>query len=256
MSIAVDPYSLMLGVYDEWSAHMTEDVPFYVRRASEVRGPVVELGAGHGRVAIPVALAGNDVIAVDVSDAMLTEGARRAAAAGVADRIEWVRADMRTFVARAPVELVTIPFRAFLHLLTTEDQLAALGAINASLAPGGRLVCNFFTPDPRKIAEYDGVRKPQTEFVDERGRRVEVWATNTNDPATQRLDIAAEHLVFDGDRLLAETGFTLELRMVYRYEFEHLLARAGFEVEALYGGFDEKPYESVDDEMIWVARKP
>ena len=255
MTLDVDPYSLMLDVYDAWSAHMTEDVPFYVKRALAADGPVVELGAGHGRVAIPVAQAGKDVIAVDSSSAMATEGARRAGMAGVADRMTWITADMRTFVATPTVDLVTVPFRSFLHLQTTADQLQALASIRTSLRSGGRLVLNFFTPDPDVQARVDGLRRLQAETTDERGRRVEVWATNLYDPATQGLRIEAEELVFDGERLLDQTAFTLNLRMIYRYEFEHLLARAGFEVEALYGGFDERPYERAGDEMVWVARK-
>lgn len=256
MTIDIDPYSVMLEVYDAWSAHMTEDVPFYVRRALDTEGPVLELAAGHGRVAIPVAHAGKDVIAVDRSSAMVTEGSRRAAMAGVADRMTWVTGDMRTFVAEQPVNLVYIPFRSFLHLHTIQDQLQALDAITRSLRPGGTLILNFFTPDPNVMARLDRARRLQTEFIDERGRRVEVWATNSYDAAAQRIRIDAEELVFQGETLVDETGFTLELRMIYRFEFEHLLARAGFEIEALYGGFDERPYSNVGDEMVWVARKP
>ena len=39
--------------YDEWSVHMTEDVAFYVGLACQAEGPLVELGIGNGRVAIP-----------------------------------------------------------------------------------------------------------------------------------------------------------------------------------------------------------
>src|SRR5205823_5162163 len=81
-------------------------VPFYVKRATAVTGPVVELGAGTGRIAIPIAGAGQDVIGVDISGAMLTEAARRAATEDVADKISFMEADMRTFVADPPVELV------------------------------------------------------------------------------------------------------------------------------------------------------
>ena len=43
--------------YEEWSAEMAEDVPFYVSLAREADGPLVELAIGNGRVAIPVARA-------------------------------------------------------------------------------------------------------------------------------------------------------------------------------------------------------
>lgn len=254
--ISLDPYAILVDFYDEWSAHMTDDVPFYVKKAGEVPGPIVELGVGHGRVAIPVAQAGQHVIGVDVSDAMLAEGRRRAAAAGVADRVSFLEGDMRTFVAEPPVHLVTIPFRAFGHLLTVEDQLAALTRVHRSLVPGGRLVFNLFTPDPQIVVALDRQRKLQAEFTDERGRRCQVHAIPEYSVAEQIVRVRAIFEVYEADRLLGSTETVLELRMMYQYEVRHLLERAGFEVEALYGGFDERPYGPGPDEMVWVARKP
>jgi hypothetical protein len=51
----VSGYDAFAPIYDAWAAHMTEDVPFYVSLAREADGPVVELAAGNGRIAVPVA---------------------------------------------------------------------------------------------------------------------------------------------------------------------------------------------------------
>ena len=254
--LTLDPYAVMVDFYDHWAEHMTDDVPFYVEEATRATGPVVELAAGSGRVTIPIAQAGQSVIAVDTSAAMLTECERRAAAAGVADRIDVVRGDMRTWVADRRVSLVMIPFRSFLHLLTTEDQLAALASANGSLLPGGRLIMNMFVPDPRVIAANDGQRRLQSDFVDERGRRCELWATTTYSGADQLATVRAVMEVYESGTLLDTVDCELRLRMVYRYEMEHLLARAGFEIEAAYGGFDRRPLDAASTEMIWIARKP
>ncbi|HVL32259.1 MAG TPA: class I SAM-dependent methyltransferase [Actinomycetota bacterium] len=256
--LSMDPYALMVDFYDEWSAHMTADIDFYVRKAAEARGPIVELGAGTGRVSIPLAAAGAQVIAVDNSDAMLVEGARRAAAAGLADRIRFVPGDMRTYVADPPVELVIIPFRSFLHLMTMEDQLSALDAIMRSLEPGGRLIMNVFTPDPALMVAYDGQRKLQASFVDERGRRNEIWSERHNDLASQTLHYSVTQEVYEGDAAVASATADawFELHMMYPFEMRHLLARAGFALEAMYGDFDERPYGPGPDEMIVIARKP
>ena len=254
--ITFDPYSILVDFYDQWAKPQKDDIPFYVKRATAVKGPVVELGAGTGRVAIPIARAGQDVVGVDLSGAMLTEASRRAAAEGVADKISFVEADMRTFVADPPVELVIVPFRGFLHLLTVEDQLAALRSIEASLVRGGRLVLNIFVPDPEVQVALNGRKTGHGEFVDERGRRCEMWGLPEYDVTSQLLHLRVGLDVYDGERLVdtIETGF--DLRAIYRYEFEHLLARAGLEVEALYGWFDERPLDGDAREQIWVARKP
>jgi ubiquinone/menaquinone biosynthesis C-methylase UbiE len=252
----VDPYLGFVGFYDEWTREVKGDVDFYVRRATAVPGPVIELGVGTGRVAIPTAAAGQRVIGVDVSAGMIAEARRRAAEAGVADRIAFAEADMRSFVAEAPVHLVTIPFRSFLHVETTEDQLRCLRNVARSLVSGGRLICNMFVPDPAFIAGQDRRRNLHSEFTDELGRRCEIWVTPIYDVTTQRVAIRVSVDAYDDGRLVDTTDHELHLRMIHRYEMEHLLARAGFEVESLYGDFDERPLDETCREMIWVARKP
>ena len=87
-----DPYLAFVGFYDAWTEGLIGDVDFYVRRAQAVRGPIVELGVGTGRIAIPTAEAGQSVIGVDVSPAMLAEARRRAALAGVSGKIAFAEA--------------------------------------------------------------------------------------------------------------------------------------------------------------------
>src|SRR5947199_1572298 len=99
--------------YEEWSAHMTADVPFYVGLAREADGPVVELAIGNGRVAIPVAQAtGKPVIGIDSSPAMLEQARVRAAEAGV--ELELREGDMRDLALEAPAALIYCPFRSLL----------------------------------------------------------------------------------------------------------------------------------------------
>lgn len=254
--MSTDPYLAFVGFYDVWTKDVEGDVAFYVRKALEATGPVVELGAGTGRIAIPTAKAGRDVIAVDLSRAMLNVARKRAADAGVADKITFVEHDMRDYVPPQPVELVTIPYRSFLHMATSEDQLACLASAHRSLQPGGRLILNMFVPDPAFVAGQDRRRNLHGEFTDEKGRRCELWVTPEYEVTTQNITIRATVEAYDGERLVETSESALYVRMVYRYEMEHLLARAGFDVEALYGDFDERPLTEDCREMIWVARKP
>ncbi len=254
IAAGVDPYLAFVGFYDAWAAN-EGDVDFYVRRATEVPGPVVELGVGTGRIAIPTARAGQRVIGVDVSRAMLDEARRRAADAGVAHLISFAEADMRTFVGEAPVHLVTIPYRAFLHMETTDDQLTCLRSVHRSLAAGGRLILNTFVPDPALIAAQDRRRNLHGEFTDESGRRCEIWVTPVYEMTTQRIDIGVAIEAYDHDRLALTTEARLTVRLIYPHEMGHLLARTGFEVEAVYGDFDERPLTEGCAEMIWVARR-
>src|SRR5829696_34579 len=122
--------------YAEWSAAMTEDIPFYVGLANEADGPIVELAVGNGRVAIPVAEAtGRRVVGIDTSRAMLAQARSAAAETGV--DLDLREGDMRDLALEEPAALIYCPFRALLHLPTWSDRRRTFERVAASLRPGG-----------------------------------------------------------------------------------------------------------------------
>jgi SAM-dependent methyltransferase len=162
--------------YDEWSAHMTADVAFYVALARQAGGPLVELAIGNGRVAIPVAQAtGQRVIGIDSSPAMLGQARRRAAEAGV--ELELLEGDMRDLALAEPAALIYCPFRALLHLPTWTDRRRTFERVAASLRPAGRFAWNAFAFDHRIAARLDGVHQeappPHTIRYDVAGLQLE-----------------------------------------------------------------------------------
>ncbi len=186
-----------------------------------------------------------------VLGAMLAIAREHARAAGVEDRLTLVEGDMRSFEAPEPAALVTIPFRAFLHNLTTEDQLATLGACHRALRPGGRLALNIFNPSLPLIVRWMS-QGPQH------------WEPFASAAAADGAEAHHEYapvgqIVTTRLRVRSEDGgwrrTTFRLRYVYRYEMEHLLARTGFEVESLTGDFFEASFGEQSTEMVWVARR-
>src|SRR5204862_5040256 len=150
-------YDPIAGLYDPWSTSVIEDISFYVDEALQAAArPVVELGVGTGRIAIPTALAGVHVIGVDSSAGMLEVCAARAREAGAADRLDLRQGDLRRPPVDERILLVTCPFRAFLHLPTDADRLAALRAARTLLVDGGRLVFDVFRPSRDDIEETNG----------------------------------------------------------------------------------------------------
>ena len=134
------------------------DVTFYVELALASQGigaGVLELGAGTGRVAIPIAEAGLEVVGLDASDAMLERARERSQAV---NGIQWVRGDMADFAMGRTFGLVIIPFRSFLHLLTAREQASCLRCVYEHLVPGGRLALNFFNPSILPLGESTGER--------------------------------------------------------------------------------------------------
>lgn len=241
-----DPYYRDFAhAYDEYSRGVPGDVEFYVNLAKEA-GHVVEVGVGTGRIAIPTAEAGIPLLGLDLEPAMLEVARAKAEAAGVANLLTLREADMRSFSLDEPVDLVTIPFRTFLHNLTTEDQLATLDACRAALRPGGRLALNVFNPDLRMIARWmergAGHWEP---FASWEGFQ----AHQTYQPVKQALTTSLR--VRDESGKWRRTSF--RLRYVHRYEMQHLLERSGFEVQALHGGFRGEAFTEGSPEMVWIA---
>jgi SAM-dependent methyltransferase len=230
------PYDAIARLYDPWSRTVVEDVAFYVEEAVAAGGPVVELGVGTGRIAIPIASEGIPVIGVDSSPGMLDICRRHAELAGIADLIDLRFGDLREPPVDERVPLVTCPFRAYLHLLSDEERLRALRAARELLQPGGRLVFDVFAPGRDDIEETDG------RWLE---REPGIWERADWDEATRTLTLTVKD---DDD------SSTMTLAWLAPHEWRGLLDRAGFALEGLYGWFDRRPYVGGED-SIWVARR-
>jgi SAM-dependent methyltransferase len=218
--------------YDEWSAHMTEDVAFYVDLAREADGVLVELAVGNGRVAIPVSReTGSCVIGIDSSPAMLQQARERAAREGV--DLDLRQGDMRDLSLDEPAALVYCPFRALLHLPTWADRRHTFERVAMSLRPGGRFAWNAFAFDHQIAVRLDG--QHQDEPIPHTLR----YAVGDN-----RIDI------------ILDDGGTSSLWWATKNEWLGLVDVAGLEVEALYGGFKREPLDGESREYVVVARRP
>ncbi|MDQ1605157.1 MAG: hypothetical protein QOE01_3002 [Actinomycetota bacterium] len=217
--------------YDEWSAHMTEDVAFYVELARATDRPLVELAVGNGRVAIPVAKAtGRAVVGIDSSPAMLEQARVGAAAAGVT--LELHEGDMRELALDEPAGLVYCPFRALLHLPTWGDRRRTFERVAASLRPDGRFAWNAFVYDYRVAALHDGKHQDAP-----------VPHTVHHAMGENRIDI------------VGDDGAQSSLWWATKNEWLGLIDVAGFEVEALYGGFAGELFTDDSPEYVFVVRR-
>lgn len=228
-------YDEIASFYDPWSRSVTEDVGFYVDEAIASGGPVVELAVGTGRIAVPVASAGIDVIGVDSSPAMLEVARNAAELAGVAHRVDLRLGDLRQPPVRERVPLVICPFRSLLHMETEDEKLRALRAARELLEGDGRFVFDVFSPSREDIEETDGRWLEREPGIFERADWNEAARTLT--------------LSVRSDR--SEASFGLHWLSVP--EWLRLLDAAAFDVHAVYGWFDRRDYDGEED-MIFVTR--
>jgi SAM-dependent methyltransferase len=255
-------YAAIADLYDHVTLYRERtDIAFFVDAAREAGGPVLELGCGTGRVLIPTARAGVEIGGVAASADMLAVCRERRAEEpeAVRSRVALVHADMRRFAIDRSFALATIPFRPFQHLLTVDDQLSCLASIRHHLVDRGTLILDVFNPSLDLLVSFrpgeEFGREP--EFTTPDGRRVVRWQTFVSGDRFNQIN---EHqLIYhvrhpDGreERLVQQ----LTIRYLFRFEVEHLLARAGFAVEHLYGGYDRSAYGSTyPGELVFVARK-
>jgi SAM-dependent methyltransferase len=236
-----------------------DDVGFYLglaRNASRSGLRALELAVGTGRVAIPLARAGIRVLGLDRSPAMLEVARRKAAGL---EAIEFVEGNMASFSLDEKFGLIYIPARSFLLLTAVEDQKACLGCVREHLDADGRLALNFFNPDIPLMAAWmrsagKGMQPARAVEFGARGGVLE-WESRRYLTSTQQIDeTRIEERLDAGGAVISRIYRKMGLRYVFRFEMEHLLRLCGFEVEALYGGFDFEPFTDASTEMVWVAR--
>lgn len=247
--------------YDYYSTGLNGDGQFYLEEACKAGSPVLEIGCGTGRILIPIAEAGIKITGLDASPSMLSIAKEKISrlTSDVQKRINLIEGDMRNFSLEEKFNLIMIPYRAFLHLLTSDDQRKSLNCIHRHLADDGLLIFNIFDPALDILYSHSGplgsALKKDSEFIHpENGHKVIVWDTRQYDLEKQILEqyFIFEELDEEG-KVISKTYSPLTLRFAYRYEMEYLLELCGYKVEALYGDFDRSPFRC--REQIWVVRK-
>jgi ubiquinone/menaquinone biosynthesis C-methylase UbiE len=248
------------ATYDTRTTTPPGEIDFYVARARASGGPVLELGCGTGRVTWPLARAGVPIVGLDLEPAMLerAEAKRRDEPVDVNARARFVRGDMSNFSLDERFALAIIPFRAFLMLLTTEEQQQTLACVRRHLARGGALIIDIFDPRYDLLAEetFTPRREVPSMHVPETGNTVSVTVVERiNDRVRQR---ATERWRFreespDG-KLVSEEEELLEIRWIFRYEMRHLFSLAGFVVEEELSDYLGAP-PAYGREQIWVVRR-
>ena len=241
-------------LYDIAYGWKTDDIPFYVAQARAAKGPVLEIACGTGRVHLPMLQAGVDADGFDLHPGMLEVLRRKAAALGLKPRVS--QADMRDFTLPRRYALITIPFRAFFHNLTTEDELRTLRCCRQHLEPGGRLVLDLFHVTFARMVEPDGEWRREIEVAHpESGAPLELWSRRESDRVNQTMSVEMELRESAPDGTTVRHAHTFGLRWIYKAEMELLLRVAGFNRWEIHGGFSGEPLELDDQSMVvWAWR--
>ena len=236
------------------------DIDFYLQYCVAERGSILELGCGTGRILLPAAEAGCRITGLDISKYMLAECQRKLQrkSSAVQNRVQLVQSDMTNFDLAESFQLSIIPFRAFLHVIAVDDQLACLRRINRHLSIGGHLILDIFQVDLKRINNPRATEESE-DFAEHElpdGRRLRRTSrVAAFHPADQVNDVEMIYHLTNMDGTTERIVQAFPFRYIFRYEMEHLLARCGFKVVDLFGDFDKSSLADNSPEMIFVAEK-
>jgi SAM-dependent methyltransferase len=251
-------------LYDLDLAEDPGDVELYLALAARTGDPIVEPASGTGRVAVPLAAAGYQVVGLDLDPAMLDRARRRAAVEeerhpGTVARLEWQEADARLEnpAARGRFRLAILALNSLFLFPDRATQASVIRRLADLVGPGGVVVVDTWQPQPRDLVGMDG--RVSLEWLREdpdTGRQVSKHASAWYDPSTR---VATLTSVFEeGHQGEAAVRWTRldRLRLTTADELVAWAEAAGLEVERLAGDYDLAPYGPASERAILVARAP
>ncbi len=248
-------YDAVARYYDADHSDFADDLPFYRELARRTGGRVLEAMCGSGRLLVPLAEAGFRLTGIDSSPMMIERARSRITAAGLGERIALHYGDVRREIPPGRHRLAIVALNSFMHLTSVADQLAALERIHRALEPDGLLAIDVFNPHARSLADSHGELALDRTFRLEDGTRVQKFVAQRANLAEQLNHVTFIYDEIDGADQVHRTTQCMILRWFYRYEIEHLMERAGFAVEAIYGSYDLDPFRGDSDIMLTVAQR-
>ncbi len=246
-------YSTVAHLYDSY-VNTDFDLSFFLNEAKKVRGKVLELACGTGRLSIPLLQAGIDLTCVDYSKEMLEVFQKKLDRSRLSCRI--FNQDMADLSLPDRFDLIFIPFHSFSEILDESKHARALARIREHVADGGRFVCTLQNPIVR-TRSMDGTVKELGRFPAEARRTLAVSTCFKYDDHSQTASGIQFYDVYDPRGVLVEKKqLHVSFHLFHRSQFEKLAHAAGFKVVQLYGDYERSPFDEAKSPfMIWVLER-
>lgn len=226
-------------VYDDWYADVT-DVDATVSRMVDLAGPggrVLELGVGTGRLAVPMAAAGLQVVGIDSSEAMLVVLADRDAP------VTAVHGDMVDDLPDGPFDACLIAYNTIFNLLDAEDQRRCFARVATRLRPGGSFVVEAIVPDDEAPSgQHVSVRSMSVDRV--------VLSVSDHRPVEQHTSGQFVELTESGGVRLRPWS----IRWAAPTELDAMATAAGFHVEQRWADMAGGPFDELGEHHVTVYR--
>ena len=228
------------AVYDDVHRHLDPSAAVEQLYQLAAGGPVLELGIGTGRVALPLAARGVAVHGIDASAAMVAQLRSKAGGAAIPVAI----GDFVDVAVDGAYPLVYIVFSTMFGLLTQEAQIACFRNAAARLAPGGVFVVETFVPD---VARFDRLQRVHVHRL-ELGR-AEV-ALSRHDPVAQRISSQHVRLSDGGVQLLP-----VEIRYAWPSELDLMARMAGLRLRDRFGDWQRGAFTAASGMHVSIYER-
>jgi len=230
------------------------DVGFWQRVAARAGGQVLELGCGTGRISIPLARSGVDLVGVDRSEPMLARARARAARIRAPRSLipSFVRADIRSLpFTRARFRMVLAPYGVLQSLIRERDLTDTLASVARVMPRGGTFGIDL-VPDVPNWREYRN--KVQLRGTARGGARLTLVESVRQDRRRRLTTFEQRYLERRGGRR-ATHRFELTFRTLTVAQMSTRLERAGFRVDTVLGDYRGRPWDARADVWIILAKK-
>lgn len=225
------------------------DVPFYLKMIEKFGESILELACGTGRLTIPIAEKGFEIIGIDISEAMINEANNKSNSAKL--DIEFIESDIRNFELNQKFSLILLPFNSICHLHDFESITSCFSCVKKHLKTNGRFIIDVFKPDlnfllrdKNKSFEKAVYKNP---YANNEVKLMESINYNEVDQISQfkwLFQIEEE-----------ETEQDLNMRMFFPQELDNYLRFAGFEIEEKFGDYDESAFTNSSSKQIIICKK-
>lgn len=250
-----DPYAEIAEFYDLEHDDHVADVEMYLQYVESAGDPVLEVACGTGRIAMPMAQAGNRVVGADLSEPMLDRARRRSEGKVDPSLLTYVSADMTEThtIQGGPFGVVIMALGALGHLATQERQLAALRSAHLALDPRGVLLIDIFHASPARLNSLDGGIAVDGRWELDSGDGVERFSTHHVHPSTQTIDTRIWYDVTSEAGTVRRVSMSMTQRYVSPGEIALMLLTSGFQDMMFYGGYELEPFDDGSDRLLVAA---
>lgn len=246
-------YDLIAPFYDIEHAPFDEDLDMYQSFAELSLGPILELACGSGRLLLPLADAGYELVGVDTSAEMLRLAEQQLEAAELAKRVTLIQQDIRSLQLEQKFRLAFIALGSFAHLTSRSAQQQALSSIRSSLAYSGTFILDISNADVRYMEQLSGQLLHQGTWQQEDGSMLTHMVSPASSQKQHLLELTHFYEQHFQGKPVRRTTVTTHLYLFERSEMELLLEQAGFGIKEVYGDYDLSPFTLESNRMIFIA---